>query len=120
MGYKGLKRFSAVAAVGACAVFATYYGWLASRHLAPVQPLIVLYQLVLLVLLATWVVADGELRRRDRPTFDQGVFVIFLFLVYVPCYLFATRRARGLLIFGGMLLLPVLPELVADIVSSFS
>ena len=118
MGYKGLKGFSAVAAVGACAVMATYYGWLASRHLAPVQPLMLVYQFVLLVLLATWVVADGELRGRDRPTFDQGVFVIFLFLVYVPWYLFATRRVRGLLIFVGMLLLANLPETIAAIVSS--
>ena len=116
MGFAGIKRFSFLAAVGAGVVFATYYGWLASHHLVPIQPLEVVYRPVLLLLFATWVVADGQERRRDRPTFDQGGFVLFFFIVYVPCYLFSTRRARGLLIFGGMCLLYSLPETVAEIV----
>ena len=116
MGFEGIKRFSFLGAVGAALVFATYYGWLASRHLAPIQPLDVVYRFVLLLLFATWVVADGQERRRDRPTFDQGGFVLFFFIVYVPYYLFSTRRTRGLLIFVGMCLLFSLPETVAEFV----
>ena len=116
MGFVGIKRFSFLAAVGAALAFSAYYGWLASRHLAPVQPLDVLYHPVLLLLFATWVVADGQEQRRDRPTFDQGGFVLFFFIVYVPYYLFSTRRARGLLIFLGMCLLFTLPQTVAEIV----
>ena len=116
-GFEGIKRFSCLAALGAGVVFTVYYGWLASHHLVPIEPIAVVYKFVLLLLFATWVVADGQEQRRISPTFDQGGFVLFLFLVYVPYYLFSTRRARGLLIFVGMLLLSALPETVADIVA---
>lgn len=116
MGSDGIKRFSFLAALGAAAVYATYYGWLSSRHLAPAQPLMVLYRPVIYVLFASWVVADGKAGGRDNPTFDQGGFALFLFPVYVPCYLFSTRRGRGLLMFLGMVVLLGLPETVAEIV----
>jgi|SRR5215469_2181910 len=120
MGFDGLKRFSVLGAVGACAVFATYYGWLTSRHLFPNWPLPFIYRFVLSSLLATWLVTDAQERRRDRPTFDHGGFALFLFFIYVPYYLFVTRRARGVLIFGGMVLLFALPGIAADIVSYVS
>jgi hypothetical protein len=118
-GY-GVKRFSFLATIGTAVVFTLYDGWLTSRQLAPDVGVFVAYRLVLTALLATWLVADAQERRCDRSTFDHGGWALLLFYVYAPCYLFSTRRARGLLIFAGMIFLYVLPglaELVASHVS---
>jgi hypothetical protein len=95
-----------------------YAGWSISRGHVPYDALYSLHEVVVSILLATWLIADAQERRRDRPTFDQGGFVLFLFLVYVPYYLFSTRRARGFLMFGGMVLLLVLPRIAADIAAN--
>jgi hypothetical protein len=120
MAYQGVKRFNTFAAIGTAVVFTLYDGWLTSRHLAPSAEVFLTYRLVLTALLATWLVADAQERRCDRSTFDHGGWALFLFGVYAPCYLFSTRRARGALIFGGMIFLyalPVLAEFVASHVS---
>ena len=118
MAFDGIKRLSVLGAVGASVVFTTYDGWLTSRHLAPDEHLFSAYRFVLAALLATWLVTDAQERHRDRPTFDQGGFALFLFVLYAPYYLFSTRRARGVLIFGGMVFLFVLPQ-IAELVASY-
>jgi len=119
MALDGIKRLSVLGAVGASVVVATYNGWLTSQHLAPNEHFFGMYRFVLSALLATWVVADAQERHRDRPTFDHGGFVLFLFVLYAPYYLFSTRRASGALIFGGMLLLFVLPQ-IAEFIASYA
>ena len=120
MEYHGVKRCSFLAAIATAVVVTLYDGWLTSRHLAPSVDVFVAYRLVLTALLATWLVADAQQRRCDRSSFDHGGWALFLFGVYAPCYLFSTRRARGVLIFAGMIFLYILPglaELVATHVS---
>jgi hypothetical protein len=118
MAFSGIKRLSLLAAIGACAMVATYDGWLTFRHLAPNEHFFRVFRFVVAALFATWVVTDAQERHRDRPTFDHGGFALFLFAVYAPYYLFSTRRARGLLIFGGMVLLLELPWL-AELIASY-
>jgi hypothetical protein len=120
MPFLGVKRFSFLGAVGTAVVVTLYDGWLTSRHLAPHEEVFVTYRLVLTALLATWLVADAQERRCDRSTFDHGGWALFLFYLYAPCHLFSTRRARGVLIFMGMVflfILPVFAELLASAVS---
>jgi len=120
MEYQGVKRFSFLGAIGTAVVVTLYDGWLTSRHLATSVEVSEAYRLVLTALLATWLVADAQERRCDRSSFDHGGWALFLFGVYAPCYLFSTRRARGLLIFAGIIFLymaPGLAELVASRVS---
>ena len=110
MAVDGIKRLSILGAVGVSVVFAAYDGWLSSRHLAPGGGVVFLYQLVVIALLATWIVVDA--RERQRAIFDHGYHAFILFFVYAPYYLISTRRGRGVLIFGGMILLFLLPQLV--------
>ena len=117
---QGTKLLRLIGAFGVAAVVDVYVGWSISRGHVPYDALYKLHEVVVSILLATWLIADSQERRRDRPTFDQGGFVLFLFLVYVPYYLFSTRRARGVLIFGGMVLLLELPRITADIVAHVS
>ena len=118
MAFDGIKRFSVLGAVGTSVVFATYDVWLAFRHLAPNEHLFRVYEFVLSALFSTWIVTDAQERHRDRPTFDQGGFALFLFVLYAPYYLFTTRRARGVLIFGGIAFLFVLPQ-IAELIASY-
>lgn len=118
MASYGIKRFSGLSAVGTALVVALYDGWLVSHHLAPNQQVLFTYRFVLATLLATWLVADAQERRRDRSTFDYGSWALLLFFLYAPYYLVSTRRARGVLIFAGMLFLFILPSL-AEIIASY-
>ena len=71
--------------------------------------------------MATWLVADmQESRRGYQASFDHGWFVLSFFFVYVPYYLFATRRRRGLLILAGVGVLFLLPQLAELVVWSVS
>jgi hypothetical protein len=117
MTYDGVKRLSALGAVGAAVVLATYDGWLTTRHLIPNEHLFRIYRFVLSALLATWLVTDAQERKRERPTFDHGGFALFLFFLYAPYYLVSTRRIRGVLIFAGIVLLFLLP-LIAELIAS--
>ena len=117
MTYDGIRRLSALSAVAAAVVLATYDGWLTTRHLTPNEHLFGIYRFVLSALLATWLVTDAQERQRDRPTFDHGGFALFLFLLYAPYYLVSTRRTRGVLIFAGIALLFLLP-LIAELIAS--
>ena len=107
-----VKRFSMVGALATAVVFAAYDGWLLAHARAPDESLFRLYHLVIVMLLATWVVADAKESRRAESSFDQGWFVLVLFPLYVPYYLISTRRwRRGLLVLLGVLLLFLLPSL---------
>src|SRR5215469_5715028 len=109
MALDSIKRLSILGAVGVSVVFAAYDGWLSSRHLAPGGGVFFYHRLVVMALLATWIVVDAQ--ERQRAKFDQGFNAFIFFFVYAPYYLVSTRRGRGILIFGGMILLFLLPEL---------
>lgn len=107
-----VKRFSMVGALATAVVFATYDGWLVSHARALPDHLSRFYNLVIVMLLATWVVADTRESRRAESSFDQGWFVLVLFPLYVPYYLVSTRRwRRGVLALMGVLMLFLLPSL---------
>jgi hypothetical protein len=118
MAYPGVKRSSIYAAACVSLMLATYVGWALTHNLEPTEPLFALYRLVLTVLFATWLIADARESGRARPTFDYGWFIVFGFVVYVPYYLFSTRRWRGLLILLGMLLIFILPPVLGALVAA--
>jgi hypothetical protein len=105
----GIKRLSILGAVGVSVVFAAYNGWLSSQHLAPGGGVFFYHRLVVMALLATWIVVDAK--ERQRAKFDHGFNAFIFFFVYAPYYLISTRRGRGVLIFGGMVILFLLPQL---------
>jgi hypothetical protein len=106
-----LKRLSVIGALGTSAVFAAYTGYLFWISRAPDEGLFSLHQFVLSFLFATWIVADTRELQRARPSFDYGWFIFLAFVIYAPYYLISTRRWRGAAMFGGMILLALLPWL---------
>ena len=115
MAVDGIKRLSVLGAVGVSVVFAAYDGWLSSRHLAPDGVLFITHRFVVLALLATWLVADAQERRRAM--FDHGYHAFSLFFVYAPYYLISTRRGRAIYMLASMGLLFLLPQL-AELIAS--
>jgi len=64
---------------------------------------------VLPLLLAFWTEADSRNRPEVyRPSFDMGLFIYLIWIVYLPFYLLRTRGARGWLWIAGLLSLAFL------------
>ena len=108
-----LKRLCLFGALGTTGAAAACNAWRCSLGFVPTAGLDKLNDFVMLVMLATCVVADKRMSGRSEPSFDQGAFVLFLLPVYVPYYFISTRGCRGLLMLVAMLvwlLLITIPE----------
>lgn len=68
------------------------------------------------VLLAWWVYSDRRVRGVGMP-FEFEAFVVFLWPVAVPYYLYRTRGWWGLLLGGGFWILYLVPMLASVFVS---
>ena len=114
-----LKRLCVFGALGTTSAVVACSAWGCSLGFVPSEGLHKLNDFVVLVMLATWVVADKRMSGRSEPSFDQGAFVLFLLPLYVPYYFISTRGWRGLLILVAMLVLlmaATIPEaLVCDV-----
>jgi hypothetical protein len=95
-----------------------YTGWMVAHHLEPTEPLLRVGSFVLVILLATWLIADARLAGRAQPTFDYGWFILCASVVYVPYYLFSTRRWRGLVVLALMMLVLFLPLVLGALVGA--
>ena len=104
MEHRGIKRLSLYGAVCVSLMVGTYAGWMGAHNLEPTELLLTLYSFVITILLATWLIADTRQSGRAQPTFDYGWFILIASAVYVPYYLFSTRRWRGLLMLALMVL----------------
>ena len=112
----GIKRSSMYGAVCVSLMVGIYAGWMVAHNLEPTGPLLSLYRFVIAALLATWLIADTRQSGRTQPTFDYGWSILFAFIVYVPYYLFSTRRWRGLLILALMVLILFVPVVLGALV----
>lgn len=104
MEHRGIKRLSLYGAVCVSLMVGIYAGWMGAHNLEPTELLLTLYSFVITILLATWLIADTRQSGRTQPTFDYGWFILIASAVYVPYYLFSTRRWRGLLMLALMVL----------------
>ena len=74
-------------------------------------------QLILSLILASWVIADAQKRRRQL-CYDFDSFVFFAWPVVLPIYLFRTRGLRAfltLLCFAGIWLAAMLVAWVVSL-----
>jgi hypothetical protein len=100
-----VKRLCLFGALGTTGAAAACNAWRCSLGFLPTEGLHKLNDIVVLIMLATWVVADKRTSGRSEASFDQGAFVLFLLPVYVPYYFVSTRGWRGLFILIAMLTL---------------
>jgi hypothetical protein len=98
-------------AVGVYGAAAFYRGYQPSADFYRVS------DLVFPLLLAVWIDDDSRGRPEvTRPSFDLGLFVCLIWIVYLPWYLLRTRGPGGWLWIAGLLALmflgPILQMLI--------
>jgi hypothetical protein len=82
------------------------------RGMEPARPLGALWQVVFAVLLVLWLENDSRGRPEiDRP-FDFRFLAFIYWMPYLPYYLWRTRRAAGMLLLTGFLVLFFLRQLL--------
>ena len=79
---------------------------------APRDFALYLWDFVFVILLALWIDADSKDHPEIYRPFEFGYLLLFLWLPYLPYYLWRTRRAWGLVVLGGFLALFFLGYLV--------
>jgi hypothetical protein len=58
---------------------------------------------VSILLLVLWIDADSKAHPQVARCFDYGFLVVMFWLPYLPYYLWRTRGAAGLLMYGGFI-----------------
>lgn len=84
---------------------AIYEGVLYWYSAEPAENLLSLWQLFFIVLLVLWVDADSKNHPEIYRPYEYGYLVFIFWLPYLPFYLWRTRRAFGMVMFGGFLAL---------------
>jgi hypothetical protein len=80
-----------------------------------------LWDFVFALLLATWVDEDSRGRTDvNRPSFDLGLFVCLIWILYLPWYLLRTRGAMGWFWIAGLLLLALLGPILQVLIYAAS
>ena len=69
------------------------------------ENLLATWQFIFIVLIVLWVDADSKNFPSIYRPFEYGQLVFFFWLPYLPFYLWRTRRAFGLLLLLGFVLL---------------
>ena len=69
------------------------------------QPFQIVWSLVFLLLLISWLELDSRGRKEIYRPFEFGFLLLFFWLPYLPYYLVRTRHAGGLLWLLGFVLL---------------
>ena len=64
-----------------------------------------LWQFFFIALLVLWVDADSKGRQNIYRPYEFGQLVFIYWLPYLPFYLWRTRRALGILMFAGFVIL---------------
>jgi len=102
--------------VALTAVYTAGLSFASAKHLSVPGNSSVIYPLVFSLLLTGWVRIDRRMRGLSVP-FEFDFFVYFAWPVFVPYYLFRTRRWIGLLFGIGIWGLFVAPFITATTIS---
>lgn len=102
-----------LATLVACSVMvAVYQGFAYSYGVPPADVFAIWWPIVFVVLLVLWVEEDSKSYPQIYKPFEYGFLLFILWLPYLPYYLWRTRRAPGLLLLAGFVLLYMLGFLV--------
>ena len=82
------------------------------RGVEPASVFISVWPFVFVVLLVLWLEEDSRLRPNIYRPFEFGYLLFFLWLPYLPYYLWRTRGWAGLLMFVGFVALAFLGQLL--------
>jgi hypothetical protein len=113
------RRLYLVAAAFIAAVTSAYAAWRYTNGVVMSDEVGSTYNLVMALLVVTWVVADPKIPPAHRPSFDHAALVWASFPFLAGYHLFAAHRWRGILIVLGLMALLAAPSLVLAIIYAF-
>jgi len=96
------KAWSLIGYIVVCVVFAGYEGvlyWNGAEGSGGAEWISTTVAILFLVL---WIDADSKGRPEIYRPYEYGYLLLFIWLPYLPYYMWRTRRVRGLLAFAGL------------------
>jgi len=76
------------------------------------------YEFILGLLIATWLITDPKLSKEERPSFDHALIHLVFFPLFAVYQQFLIRRWAGVAIVFALLLLLIAPFLTMLFVST--
>jgi hypothetical protein len=116
---RALRRWYLFTAGLIAAVTSGYTAWADAQGVMPDSSVFEIYNLIMSILIVSWLVSDPEFPATKRPSFDHGMLLWMAFPVFALYQLFTTRRFRGVLILLGLVLLyavPAIAVLITDVI----
>lgn len=103
--------------IGMSVLVALYQAIALYRGYQPSREFQQLWAYVFTFLLAFWVDEDSRGRPEiDRPTFDVGLFMYLVWVLYLPYYLLQTRGSKGWAWIAGLFALAYLGTILQVVV----
>ena len=99
------KTWSPIGYIVVCIVYAVHEGVLHWNDLEASRGAEWITTSVAVFFLVIWIDADSRGRPEIYRPFEYGHLLLFVWLPYVPCYLWRTRKVRGLFAFEGLVAL---------------
>lgn len=99
--------------VAMCVAVAAYQAAAFYRGYQPAEDFQQLWNGVYVLLLAIWIDEDSRGRPEvERPSFDIGLFMLLIWIFYLPWYLLRTRGRKGWFWIAGFLALVFLSTIL--------
>ena len=93
-----------------------YTAWRDALGFMPETNVFEIYNLIISLLIVTWLVSDPEFPADKRPSFDHGLMLWMAFPLFALYQLFTTRRWRGVFMLFALALLYAVPAMAVLIV----
>jgi len=107
------KTWCLIGYIVVCVLFAVYKGVLHWNHVEGSRGAEWITAIVAVFFLVLWIDRDSKGRPEIYRPFEYGYLLLFLWLPYLPYYMWRTRRLPGLLAFVGLAALFFAGDLVA-------
>lgn len=108
---RGLARTLLITLMLASVLVAAADAWLFLRDWHGAENLVLLWSLAFGVLVAMWIDADSRQREAVYRPYEYGFLIYLAWPLYLPYYLFKTRRGMGIVWLGGFVLAYLLATL---------
>ena len=107
------KTWCLIGYIATCLLFAVYNSVLHWNHVEGSRGAQWITGIVAVLFLVLWIDSDSRGRPDIYRPFEYGHLLLFLWLPYLPYYMWRTRRVRGLFAFVGLVALFFAGDFVA-------
>jgi len=114
-----VRRWYLITAGLVAVITSAYTAWRDALGAMPENDLFEIYNLIISLLVVTWLASDPEFPADKRPSFDHGLMLWMAFPAFALYQLFTTRRWRGVLTLfalGSLYLVPAIAVVLVELV----